>query len=103
MDIEAKHSRRQMLKIGVTAIAAVPMIGLSTRANATQNAAIRAALKFQGKPNGDKQCAKCVNFIPLASKPTNNEAINGCKLYPGDTEIPPFGYCNGFVAKVVAK
>jgi hypothetical protein len=100
MDNQAKHSRRQVLKVGViTALAAVPLAGFSSRASATQNASVRAALKFQGTPSGDKQCSKCVNFIPNKDKPGNDEAVNGCKLYPGDTEIPPKGYCIGFVAK----
>jgi hypothetical protein len=99
MDNQAKHSRRQVLKVGVTALAAVPLAGFSSRASATQNASVRTALKFQGTPSGDKQCSKCVNFIPNKDKPGNDEAVNGCKLYPGDTEIPPKGYCIGFVAK----
>ncbi|MGO9592916.1 MAG: hypothetical protein ACLQFT_17930 [Steroidobacteraceae bacterium] len=98
MDNQAKHSRRQALKLGVTALAAVPLIGYSSIASATQNAAVRKALKFQEGPNADKQCSKCVNFIPNKDKPGNNDDVNGCKLYPGDTEIPPHGYCIGFVA-----
>ena len=98
MDNQSKHSRRKVLKVGTAALIAVPLAGLSSRAFATQNTAVRAALKFQGQPNADKQCSKCVNFIPNKDKPGNNEAVNGCKLYPGDTEIPPNGYCLGFVA-----
>jgi len=98
MDNQAKHSRRQALKLGVTALAAVPLIGYSSIASATQNAAVRKALKFQEGPNADKQCSKCVNFIPNKDKPGNNDDVNGCKLYPGDTEIPPHGYCIGSVA-----
>jgi len=97
MDNQAKHSRRQALKLGVTALAAVPLIGYSSIASATQNASVRKALKFQEGPNADKQCDKCVNFIPNKDKPGNKDDVNGCKLYPGDTEIPPHGYCIGFV------
>ena len=99
MDSQAKHSRRKMLKIGMTALAVAPLAGFSERASATQNASVRKALKFQATPSGDKQCSKCVNFLPNKDKPANDEAINGCKLYPGDTEIPPNGYCTGFVKK----
>ena len=99
MDKHAKHSRRKVLKIGATALAAVPLAGFASRASATQNTAVRAALKFQGSPNGDKECDKCVNFIPNKDKPGNKDPVNGCKLYPGDTEIPPYGYCVGFVVK----
>jgi hypothetical protein len=99
MKDQTKHSRRKVLKVGMTALAVVPLAGLSERAFATQNAAVRTALKFQEQPNGDKQCSKCVNFIPNKDKPGNNDDVNGCKLYPGDTEIPPHGYCVGFVLK----
>lgn len=99
MEDQAKHSRRKVLKVGMTVLAVIPIVGFSGRASAKQNTAIRAALKFQGQPNADKQCSKCVNFIVNKDKPTNTEAINQCKLYPGDTEIPPNGYCLGFVKK----
>lgn len=99
MDNKAKHSRRKVLKAGVTALVAIPFAGFPHMASAAQNAAIRKALKFQEQPNGDKQCSNCVNFVPNKDKPGNNDDVNGCKLYPGDTEIPPHGYCTGFVAK----
>ncbi len=99
MDNQGKHSRRKVLKAGVTALAAIPFVGYPRLASAAQNAAIRKALKFQEEPNAGKQCGNCVNFIPNKDKPGNNDDVNRCKLYPGDTEIPPHGYCTGFVAK----
>ncbi len=93
------NSRRDMLRMGMTALAVLPLAGLSERAFATQNAAVRTALKYQLTPNGAKMCSVCVNFVPNKDKPTNDAAINGCKLYPGDTEICPKCYCNGFVQK----
>jgi hypothetical protein len=102
MNSQAKHSRRKVLKIGVTALAAVPLAGLSTQAFATQNTAVRTALKFQDHPNGDKKCNVCVNFIPNKDKPNDTGAVHGCKLYPGDTEICPTCYCVGFVQKPAA-
>jgi hypothetical protein len=97
MDDKTTHSRRTVIKAGVTAFAVAPLVGLSTEAFATQNTAVRAALKFQTSPNGEKQCSKCINFLPNKDKPHNDVAVNGCKLYPGDTEICPHCYCNGFV------
>ncbi|MGO9992739.1 MAG: hypothetical protein ACLPTF_09540 [Steroidobacteraceae bacterium] len=103
MDSEmTKHSRRKVLKIGMTALAVAPLAGLSERAFATQNTAVRTALKFQDHPNGDKRCSVCVNFIPNKDKPNNDDAVNGCKLYPGDTEICPHCYCVGFVQNPAA-
>lgn len=96
---ETKRSRRNVLKAGVTALAVLPLAGFPHLASAAQNASVRKALKFQETPSGDKQCSGCVNFVPNKDKPGNNDDVNGCKLYPGDTEIPPHGYCVGFVAK----
>ena|SRR5664279_273555 len=98
-----KCSRRYVIKAGVTAaIAVVPLAGFSDRAFATQNAAIRKALKFQTTPNGEKNCKVCINFLPNKDKPNNDDAVNGCKLYPGDTEICPHCYCSGFVQNAAA-
>jgi hypothetical protein len=102
MDSQAKHSRRKVIKVGMTALAAAPLAGLSTQAFATQNAAVRKALKFQDHPEGPKLCKVCVNFIPNKDKPNNDDAVNGCKLYPGDTEICTHCYCVGFVQNPAA-
>ncbi|HQT81071.1 MAG: hypothetical protein B7Z60_03115 [Ferrovum sp. 37-45-19] len=91
---DIKLSRRQLLKMGSIALVAAPLVGLSTSASAHQNTAVRAALKFQTKPNGAKHCAVCMNFLPKAD--LNH---SGCKLYPGDDEICQNCYCNGFVQK----
>jgi RNA polymerase subunit RPABC4/transcription elongation factor Spt4 len=102
MDSETKHSRRKVLKAGITALAVVPLAGISEQAFATQNTAVRNALKFQLMPNGVKQCKVCINFLPNKDKPNNDVDVNGCKLYPGDTEICPHCYCNGFVQNPAA-
>ncbi|MDE2624086.1 MAG: hypothetical protein KGM40_01570 [Betaproteobacteria bacterium] len=99
MEDNVKQSRRQLLKMGSIALVAAPMVGFNTSAFAHQNTAVRAALKFQNTPNGDKECAKCMNFLPNKSKPNDKGHVHGCKLYPGDDEICPTCYCNGFVAK----
>jgi len=99
MEDNIKKSRRQLLKMGTIALVAAPMVGFTTTAFAKQNTSVRTALKFQNHPNGDKQCNKCMNFIPNKDKPNDKGAVHGCKLYPGDDEIVPNGYCMGFVAK----
>ena len=99
MENGIKHSRRQLLKMGTIAIVAAPMAGFTTSAFAKKNTAVRTALHFQDHPNGEKQCNSCMNFIPNKDKPTDPGAVHGCKLYPGDDEICPTCYCNGFVAK----
>lgn len=92
---ETQAPRRQFLKIGGAALAMIPVMVVSGRADAATNAALRAALKYQGKPEGDKSCANCLQFVPGASA----KALGGCKIIPGDTEISPQGYCTAWAKK----
>jgi hypothetical protein len=91
----ASTQRRQFLKIGGSALAAIPVIALTGNAIAAPNTAMRTALKYQDKPLAEKSCANCLQFVPGAS-PT---AKGGCKLMPGDTDIAPTGYCTAWVKK----
>ena len=92
---ENKMPRRQFLKIGGGVIAMIPIMVASNGADAATSAALRTSLKYQTKPEGDKSCAKCINFIPGASA----KASGGCKVIPGDTEISPQGYCIAWARK----
>jgi hypothetical protein len=56
---------------------------------------MRTSLKYQAKPEGDKSCGNCMQFVPGA----NAKANGGCKLLAGDTEISPTGYCVAWVKK----
>ncbi|MDD5248695.1 MAG: high-potential iron-sulfur protein [Rhodocyclaceae bacterium] len=87
--------RREFLKAGCAALAMIPVIALSGRAAAATNAAMRSSLKYQDKPEGDKQCSNCMHFVPGKTATANG----GCKLMPGDTEISPHGYCVGWTKK----
>lgn len=79
-----QSSRRQFLKMGGAALAMIPVIAVSGNALAAQNAAMRGSMKYQAKPGPDgKQCSTCAQFV----------APNGCKIFPGDTEIAATGYC----------
>lgn len=95
MKEDLKPSRRQFLKIGGAALALIPVVAMSGKAMASTNAAMRASMKYQDTPNGDKHCAICMQFIPGK----NPKALGGCKIFPGDTEISPQGYCVAWVAK----
>ena len=86
---ESQMPRRQFLKIGGAALAMIPVMVVSGRADAATNAALRTSLKYEGKPEGDKSCANCMQFVPGASA----KDLGGCKIIPGDTEISPQGYC----------
>jgi len=87
--------RRQFLKLGSAALAMIPVIAFSGGAAGATNAAMRAALKYQDKPEGEKHCATCVQFVP--GKTAKDKG--GCKLMPGDTEISPQGYCTAWTKK----
>jgi hypothetical protein len=95
MEDNLKPSRRQFLKIGGAAIAIIPVLALSGKAMASTNAAMRTSMKYQDKPSGDKHCATCMQFIPGKTP----KALGGCKIFPGDTEIAPNGYCVAWAAK----
>jgi hypothetical protein len=92
---ENQTPRRKFLKIGAAALAMIPVMVVSGRADAATNAALRTSLKYQGKPEGDKSCAKCLQFVPGASA----KGPGGCKIMPGDTEISPQGYCTAWAKK----
>ena len=89
-------SRRRFLKLGSSALAMIPILATSTNAFAAKNAAMRTALKYQDQPGPDKkECSGCLQFV-AGKTPT---APGGCKIYPGDTEISPQGYCTAWVKK----
>jgi len=81
---ENQMPRRQFLKMGGVMLAAIPIVVASGQADAATNAAMRAALKYQASPEGEKSCSNCVQFA----------APSGCNAIPGDTEISPQGYCS---------
>ena len=83
-----------MLKFGGAALAMIPVMALIGRTYAATNAAMRTAFKYQNKPEGDKACRGCAQFVPGKTA----KALGGCKIYPGDTEISPNGYCAAWVA-----
>jgi hypothetical protein len=52
-------------------------------------------MKYQNKPNAEKDCAGCMQFAPDKT----DADIGGCKLFAGDTEVLPIGCCVEWVAK----
>jgi hypothetical protein len=91
----SQTKRRQFLKLGSAAIAMIPVIAFLDRAAAATNANMRSSLKYQDKPNGEKHCATCMQFVP--GKTAKDKG--GCKVMPGDTEISPQGYCTAWAKK----
>ena len=90
-----KIARRQFLKLSGAALAMIPVIVVSGRADAATNAAMRGALKYQDKPQDGKSCAQCMHFVPGATA----KALGGCKIIPNDTEISAQGYCMAWAKK----
>ena len=84
------QSRRSLLKLGGIAVVMMPMVAL-----AAKNEPLRTAMKYKDSPEGDKKCSTCLQFIP-GKTPT---APGGCKVFAGDTEISPNGYCSAWVKK----
>jgi High potential iron-sulfur protein len=87
--------RRTFLKLGGAALAMIPIMVAGTRTYAAQNAQMRTSLKYQTKPEGDKSCANCMQFVPGKTA----KDLGGCKIMPNDTEIAPTGYCIGWTKK----
>ena len=77
-------SRRAMLKLGVVTLAAIPVVAL-----AAKNDGMRTSMKYKDTPEGDKRCDNCVQWVPGKTP----KDLGGCKLFPGDTEVSPGGWC----------
>jgi len=91
---ECQTPRRRFLKLG-GALAMIPVMVACTRTDAATNVPLRTSLKYQGKPEGDKSCANCMQFVPGASA----KDLGGCKIIPNDSEISPQGYCIAWAKK----
>lgn len=89
---EIDNTRRKIFKLA-GALAMIPVI--SSTAQAAQNPAMRSALKYQDTPLGARKCVECLHFIPGAKA----GAPGGCRMFAGDTEISPNGYCTAWAQK----
>jgi hypothetical protein len=87
--------RREFLKIGGAVVAVIPLMAVSNWAGAATNANMRTAFKYQDKPEGDKNCSGCMQFVPGKTP----KGPGACNIMPGDTEISPQGYCIAWVKK----
>jgi anaerobic selenocysteine-containing dehydrogenase len=95
MKNELAGTRRQFIKLSGAELAAMSLLGLNDQAVAATNAAMRGAMKYQDKPSDGKSCSGCEHFVPGKTA----TSLGGCKLFRGDTEISPTGYCVAWVAK----
>jgi len=87
--MDTNPTRRAFLKTAGIVLGWIPLVGYSGQAGATTNPALREQFKYQDNPNGSKDCASCLEFIPG----TSSNDLGACKVMPGDDEISPHGYC----------
>lgn len=84
--------RRNILKLGAAAVLA----GIPILASAARNEGLRGSMKYTDKsPEADKRCDNCLHWVPGADA----KALGGCKLFAGDTEINPAGWCSVWAKK----
>lgn len=87
-------TRRKMFKLA-GALAMIPVFVAPASSQAAQNPAMRNALKYQDTPSAGKKCVDCLHFVPGAKA----DGPGGCRMFAGDTEISPNGYCTAWAQK----
>jgi hypothetical protein len=88
MDDNRKLSRRSVLRrAALLASAALTAKMVPSKEALAQQKASQEAMKYQDKPNGDKRCSNCLNFIPSSS----------CTIVEGT--VSPNGYCLAWAKK----
>jgi hypothetical protein len=93
MTAETKLTRRLLIQSAATFAAGAVLGGIRTSSAAEQAKLSKEAMKYQDKPNGEKECDDCIQFIPGKSA----DAPGTCKVVQGS--INPHGYCIAFVPK----
>jgi hypothetical protein len=79
MDQFAAFTRRSIMQAALGAAAAI-----AARPAAAEPTISKDAVAYQDQPQGDKECDKCVQFVPPSS----------CKVVEG--QISPHGSCRIF-------
>jgi hypothetical protein len=87
MNESPEFPRRRLLGSIVLLTGASLAAGLGASAALAQQKASKESMKYQDKPNGEKQCSNCAQFIPPGA----------CKVVEGT--INPQGYCLAWVKK----
>lgn len=79
-------TRRSFVQAAVAAAGAAAASAVRPRPAAAEPTISKAAVAYQDEPEGDKECAKCKNFV----------APSACTVVTGT--ISPHGFCRAFVA-----
>lgn len=77
-------SRRLLLRSAVGTLGVAAAVAAQTKRASAVIKISKAAVAYQDHPEGDKHCAKCMQFMPPSS----------CKLVDGP--ISPQGFCRIF-------
>ncbi len=86
-DERHRLSRRDVLRAAALLTGTSLTAAMGDAALAQPKKASKDAMKYQDKPNGDKQCSSCLHFQPPA----------GCAVVEGT--VAPQGYCIAWAKK----
>lgn len=84
MSEKIDNSRRKLFKLEAGALAMIPVV-----AYAAKNEGMRKSMNYKDSPEGEKSCSNCIQF----------DAPNKRKIFPGDDEVSPKGYCVAWAKK----
>jgi hypothetical protein len=93
MTTKTSRSRRLLIQSAATLAAGTVIGGVQIPKATAQTKLSKEAVKYQDKPNGEKECDDCIQFIPGKTA----GAAGTCKVVEGS--IDPHGYCIAFVPK----
>ena len=89
--MSTSNPRRKFLALGISALAAIPVVAL-----AAKNEGLRTSMKYVDKTaKPEQRCDNCLHWVP---GPTPKD-LGGCKIFAGDTEINPAGWCTAWAKK----
>jgi hypothetical protein len=87
MDHNQNLSRRSVLRGAALLAGAALTASMLPSKEALAQQASQEAMQYQDKPNGDKRCSNCLNFVPSSS----------CAIVEGT--VSPNGYCLAWAKK----
>jgi hypothetical protein len=76
-----KLSRRSIMKGAALLVGGTLIAGVMASKEALAQKASKESMQYRDKPNGDKQCSNCTQFIPN----------NSCQIVEGT--VTPQAYC----------
>ena len=81
MEDNPKLSRRSIMKGAALLVGGTLIAGVMASKEALAQKASKESMQYRDKPNGDKQCGNCAQFIPN----------NSCQIVEGT--VTPHAYC----------